>query len=168
MLPPDAKLHAHTASAVQRREPTISKLVTEYNKLCAQITKLIADKKAPPGSIAPLPIPPKGIWQLDVDDAIFQDIGLHDREYDDDDDDDVEPPAWMYDEKVRAGIKAVLELDRCDEEDARLRRETLGMRVWFAEEWQVSRLAMERAGTFLTLNYPGREKSTNKNFRYAG
>jgi hypothetical protein len=113
----------HTESAIKRREPTITKIAAEYNKLCAKIAKLIKAGQAPRGAIAPVPIPPNGLWQLDVDDAIFQDVGLYDR------DADGEPPLWLCDDKVRAGIKAVLELDRCDEEDVRLRRETLALRV---------------------------------------
>ncbi|KAF7343583.1 hypothetical protein MSAN_01978800 [Mycena sanguinolenta] len=136
----DSKLHAHTESAVKRREPTIAKVATEYNKLCTQITKLIADGKAPRGSIAPVPIPTKGLWQLDVDDVIFQDVGLDDGE-----DESTEPPLWLCDEKVRSGIKAMLELDRCNEEEARLRRELRALRVWFAEEWKVVKDAIDRA-----------------------
>lgn len=143
----DRKLREHTESAVKRRQPTISKLAAEYNKLCAQIEKLIREQKAPRGSIAPLPIPPKGLWQLDVDDAIFQDVGLDERE--DDADGDGHPPPWLCDDKVRDGIKALLELDRCGEEDARLRRENLALRVWFKEEWELAVEAIERAGTYL-------------------
>ncbi|KAJ7794405.1 hypothetical protein B0H14DRAFT_3496998 [Mycena olivaceomarginata] len=123
------RLHMNTQSAVKRREPTITKLVTEYNKLCAQIAKLICDANTPPGSMAPIPILPKGLWQVDVDDTLFQDMGI-------DNDTDV-PSPWLSDEKVRAGIKALLELDRCDEEDSRLRREKLALQVWFREEWEI-------------------------------
>ncbi|KAJ7336153.1 hypothetical protein DFH08DRAFT_965053 [Mycena albidolilacea] len=133
----DAKLHAHTESAVKRREPTITKLVTEYNKLCAQIAKLIRDANAPPGSMAPIPIPPKGLWQVDVDDTLFQDVGI--------DNDTDAPSPWLSDEKVRAGIKALLELDRCDEEDSRLRREKLALQVWFREEWEIITEAIKGA-----------------------
>jgi hypothetical protein len=42
-----------------------------------------------------------------VDDAIFKDVGLDDH----DDDYNDEPPLWLCDEKVQAGIKALLELD---------------------------------------------------------
>ncbi|KAJ7339189.1 hypothetical protein DFH08DRAFT_654467, partial [Mycena albidolilacea] len=70
----DSKLHAHTESAVKHRELTITKIVAEYNKLCGQLTKLIKDGKAPAGSTTPLPIPPKGLWQLEVDDVIFLDV----------------------------------------------------------------------------------------------
>ncbi|KAJ7207315.1 hypothetical protein B0H12DRAFT_991225, partial [Mycena haematopus] len=92
---------------------------------------LIKSGKAPPKAIAPMPVPREGLWQLDVDDDIFQDVGLDDR----DDQYDDEPPLWLCDEKVRAGIKAMLDLDRSEEEDARLRREGMALRVWFAEEW---------------------------------
>ncbi|KAJ7867489.1 hypothetical protein B0H14DRAFT_2177689, partial [Mycena olivaceomarginata] len=111
----DSKLHAHTESVVKRRKPTITKIAAEYNKLCGQLAKLIKDGKAPAGSTAPLPIPSKGLWQLEVDDVIFLDIGL-----DDADDNDGEPPPWLCDEKMWVGIKGMLQLDRCDEEDARL------------------------------------------------
>ncbi|KAF7341286.1 hypothetical protein MVEN_01864700 [Mycena venus] len=75
-LATDDKLRAHTESAIKRREPTITKIAAEYNKLCAKIAKHIETSQAPRGAIAPLPIPPNGLWQLDVDDAIFQDMGL--------------------------------------------------------------------------------------------
>ncbi|KAJ7802452.1 hypothetical protein B0H13DRAFT_2244742 [Mycena leptocephala] len=145
---PDSKLHAHTASAVKRQELTISKLASEYNKLCAQIAKIIEDGQAPPGSIAPVEIPPKGLWQLDVDDTIFQDVGLDE---DDNATASTEPPLWLCDEQVRAGIKAVLALDRCDEEDARLLRETCSLRVWFAEEWKMVQRALLDTGMSLYL-----------------
>ncbi|KAJ7684879.1 hypothetical protein DFH06DRAFT_968141 [Mycena polygramma] len=136
----DAKLHAHTESAVKRREPTIAKVAAEYNKLCASIAKLIRDGKAPRNAIAPIPIPAKGLWQLDVDDTIFQDVGLGDN--DENDDYGAEPPLWLCDDNVRNGIKALLELDRCDEEDARLRREARSLRMWFAEEWSMTTTAI--------------------------
>ncbi|KAJ7887859.1 hypothetical protein B0H14DRAFT_2337577 [Mycena olivaceomarginata] len=63
--------------------------------------------KAPqdwPGAITPLPIPPNGLWQLDVEDTIFQDVGLYNR------DDISEPPLWLCNDKVKAGIKAVTDL----------------------------------------------------------
>ncbi|KAJ7476805.1 hypothetical protein FB451DRAFT_1173660 [Mycena latifolia] len=138
----DQKLYSHTESAVKCREPTISKLSTDYNKLCAQISKLVKDGKAPRGAIPPLPIPAKGIWQLDVDDGIWQDGGLDD---DDAGGDGAALPPWLADEKVRAGIKAMLELDRCGEEDARLKKERRALQEWFAEEWAIVNLALERA-----------------------
>ncbi|KAF7369959.1 hypothetical protein MSAN_00625700 [Mycena sanguinolenta] len=68
----------HAAAAIKRREPTINNNVRDYNKLCAEISTLIQGKRAPAGAVAPTPIPVKGIFQLDVDDAIWQDLGLDD------------------------------------------------------------------------------------------
>ncbi|KAJ7362700.1 hypothetical protein DFH08DRAFT_682797, partial [Mycena albidolilacea] len=138
----DSKLHAHTESAVKHCEPTITKIAAEYNKLCGQLAKLIKDGKAPAGSTAPLPIPPKGLWQLEVDDVIFLDVGL-----DDADDNDGEPLSWLCDEQVRVWIKGMLQLDWSYEEDTWLWRETMALQVWFGEEWQLSREVIERAGT---------------------
>ncbi|KAF8160514.1 hypothetical protein K438DRAFT_1548266, partial [Mycena galopus ATCC 62051] len=130
----DSKLHAHTESAVKCRAPTIVKLAAEYNKLCTEIAKIIKNGGAPRGSIALVTIPPKGLWQLNVDDAIFQDVGLDDR-YSDNGDDN--PPLWLSDDNVRKGINAALDLDRCDEEERRLRRENSALRVWFRQEWEI-------------------------------
>jgi hypothetical protein len=138
-------LYAHTEAAVKRREPTISKLNGQYNKLCKEIATLIKQKKAPPHSMAPLPIPADHLWQLDMDDDIWQDIGL------DDDEISAEPPLWLCDEKVRSGIRAMLELDRCKEENVRLKKERCAMQVWFAEEWQVVNLALEQAGVLIMI-----------------
>ncbi|KAJ7727054.1 hypothetical protein B0H16DRAFT_1331768 [Mycena metata] len=140
----DAKLHSHTEAAVKRREPTIARTCAEYNKICAQLQKLIDNRQAPRNAIAPLPIPSKGLWKLDVDDAIFQNVGLDERV---DGEADNNPPLWLSDERVRTGIKAMLELDRCNEEDARLRRERRALQVWFAEEWEVVSRAIEDANS---------------------
>jgi hypothetical protein len=57
------------------------------------------------------------LFSLDVDDGIWQDIGLDETA-----DTDV-PPLWLSDKKVRKGIQGVLLRDRCDEEFCYLRHE---------------------------------------------
>ncbi|KAF7372941.1 hypothetical protein MSAN_00501100 [Mycena sanguinolenta] len=104
-------------------------LVQTYNKLCGQIVKLIRDKHAPKGAVAPPEIQEKGIYQLDVDDMIWQDLGL--------DEDDEEPPVWLTDNRVRSGIRAMFQKDRCEEEAPRLLRERRHLQIWFATEWMV-------------------------------
>ena len=52
------------------------------------------------------------LFSLDVDDDIWQDIGLTET------DDSTDPPLWLSDENVRMGIRAMLEMDRCQEEEA--------------------------------------------------
>ncbi|KAJ7067771.1 hypothetical protein B0H15DRAFT_793738 [Mycena belliarum] len=119
----------HTNQAIQRREPNITKLASSYNKICQDIAALIKAKKAPAGVVAPLPVPAKGIYQIDVDDALWQDLGL-------DGDEEGTPPLWLKDDKVRSGIRALLQKDRCGEEAPRLLREQKHLRVWFATEWK--------------------------------
>ncbi|KAF8180298.1 hypothetical protein K438DRAFT_1603033 [Mycena galopus ATCC 62051] len=118
----------HAGAAIKRRAGTVLSTVKEYNKLCGDISILINAQKAPDGAIAPLPIPTKGVFQLDVDDAIWQDVGL---------DDDTTAAGWLVNKAVRAGIRAMLQKDRCEEEAPHLRREQKHMRIWFAHEWAV-------------------------------
>ncbi|KAF7341438.1 hypothetical protein MVEN_01880900 [Mycena venus] len=117
----------HAGAAIKRREPTITSTVKQYNKLCADIATLIKAKKAPADAVALTPIPTKEIYQLDVDDAIWQDIGL---------DQDTEPVLWLSDNNVRSGIRAMLQKDRCGEEAPRLLRKRRHMQIWFATEWK--------------------------------
>ncbi|KAJ7605716.1 hypothetical protein DFH06DRAFT_947610, partial [Mycena polygramma] len=142
----EKKLQTHTESAVKRREPKISHLKNEYNKLCDLIAAEIKKGRAPRGAIAPERIAKEGLYKLDVDDAIWQDVGLGD------DDDSVEPPPWLSDDHVRSGIRAVLELERTEEEDVILRKERRSMRSWFIEEWTILNGAMEDTADFSTID----------------
>ncbi|KAJ7909808.1 hypothetical protein B0H13DRAFT_1877310 [Mycena leptocephala] len=67
------------------------------------------------GVIAPERIDEKKVWELDVDDSVWQDVGL--------DDDDDEPPLWLSNDGVRKGIPAMLDLERSKEEDLELAKE---------------------------------------------
>ncbi|KAG1858086.1 hypothetical protein F4604DRAFT_1882907 [Suillus subluteus] len=110
------KLHANTQHSIKHCEPSILKLVSTYNGL------------APPFAIPPHSILRDGIFQLNVDDNIWQDIGL--------DDATLNPPVWLSDEAVRNGIWLQLEVDRCFEEEARLMRERSVMQEWILTEWE--------------------------------
>lgn len=131
----DRKIAAHTQDSVRRRDPSIQGPVTKYNKVCLEMSKLISKHRAPRNAHAPLPISPAGIWALDVDDAIWQDLGL------DDDADLQHPPLWLCNNRVRQGIQGILLRDRADEELRRLRNECRGLYEWMAEEWEVLTLA---------------------------
>jgi len=124
------KLEKNAQSRIKRKEPGIQSLVRKYNKLCVELQKLIQAKKAPKGAVAPLEIEVDGLYQLDVDDDIWQDIGLSD-----DYDESLSVPDWLGNERVRMGIKSLLELERCEEEQRRLQHERLAMQEWMLEEW---------------------------------
>ncbi|KAF4587963.1 hypothetical protein EYR38_009924 [Pleurotus pulmonarius] len=129
----DKKAHRQTEDAVKRREPTIDKLARQFNKLCDDMESLIKAKKAPRGSRPPAKIDLQGLYSLDVDDDIWQDIGLQD-----DEDAAAEPPAWLSKESVRNGIKSILARDRCEEEETRLIHERCALQEWFSEEWLIN------------------------------
>ncbi|KAG6834252.1 hypothetical protein H0H93_010868 [Arthromyces matolae] len=133
----EQKLHDHVASQVQRHEPGISGLCRKYNEACEDLQRRLEKGEGPPGAVAPLPIDKSGLFKLDVDDDIWQDVGLYDSDY-------LDLPRWLGDEDVRRGIKAMLELDRCIEEETRLDKEWVAMQRWFQEEWMVMEMAMEK------------------------
>jgi hypothetical protein len=134
----EQRLNDATEKAVKRRDPGIQQLVRKYNTLVTQMEDLIIRKKAPCHARAPLHIDLDGLFRLDVDDHIWQDVGLG---YDFSQSDI--PPAWLADDNVRMGIRAMLDVDRCDEEDKRLGVEEDAMRDWFREEWSVLQKAQE-------------------------
>lgn len=84
----------------------IRKLVSTYNNLCADLSALIRQRRSPPNAIPPNPISPTGIFDLDIDADIWEDIGLNDVV--------PEPPDWLADEDTRAAIRLLLEIDRCN------------------------------------------------------
>lgn len=131
------KLSSHVESAVKRREPGILKLAQTYNTLCSQMSTLVKQRQAPRSAVAPEPIKSDGLFKLDVDDDIWQDVGLEDDVSDTEDSSDtLQIPRWLGDESVRSGIKAQLILDRCIEERNRLSRERCTMQTWMQEEWR--------------------------------
>ncbi|KAG6826001.1 hypothetical protein H0H92_001556 [Tricholoma furcatifolium] len=139
----DNKINEHTAASVKRRDPSISKLAWTYNSLQKKLVELIDKGRAPPGAVVPQKIEMKGLFALDVDDSIWQDTGLTG----DASDIDTTPPPWLADDSVRDGIRALLELDRCMEEDARLKQEFSNIRLWLSEEWDIVNSASEKADT---------------------
>ncbi|KAI6006266.1 hypothetical protein F5J12DRAFT_905739 [Pisolithus orientalis] len=110
-----------TLSEQRLQNHTEASLASSYNNLCLQIVGLIHKGKAPQGSIAPLLIPRDSLFKLD-------DIGLGD------DSDGLLPPR-LADEKVCSGIRSLLELRHCEEEERHLLQERRALTEWFSEEW---------------------------------
>lgn len=111
--------------------------------MCAKMKKLIDQHRAPPGAIAPIPLPRDGLLDLAVDDPIWLDVGLDDL---DADGNPTPVPRWLADEKVRIGIRGLLQLDRCLEEEERLIEERATFQEWAAAEWDAISAASRRAG----------------------
>jgi hypothetical protein len=133
-----AKLEAHAKQQVKHKEPAIQTLARKYNTLCKELLEMIKAKKAPRGAVAPFPIDMDGLFKLDIDDDIWQDVGLTDEN-----DENMEIPAWLGDEYMRKGIKSLLDVDRCTEERRRLISECISMRQWMREEWVIMTSAID-------------------------
>ena len=138
----ETKLHSHVQKQVTRQQPTIAKLAKKYNDMCYDMTKQIEEKKAPKKSIVPVPINREHLFSLDVDDDIWQDIGLDEHESE-------IIPGWLGDENIHEGIKAMLLVKRCVKEVARIKKERTALQEWSREEWQAINAAILMCGKFL-------------------
>ncbi|KAJ3817212.1 hypothetical protein F5880DRAFT_1618497 [Lentinula raphanica] len=107
-------------------------LTCRYLTCRSRYLDLRVTKPAVPHNVtSPKLIPMKDLFNLDVDDNIWQDVGL------DETSDGQNPPLWLCDENVRRGIRSILLRDRCDEEFLRLKHEMQSLQQWMWEEWQV-------------------------------
>jgi hypothetical protein len=151
----EAKLSSHIHNQVKRHEPSIVQLVTKYNKLCTEMLHIKTVGNAPANHLVPTIIEKAGLFQLDVDDDIWQDIGLND--------DIIEgsASAWLCDKNTRRGIKALLELDRCIEEEERLSKERCVLQEWFMEEWEIVQIALSTSANDPSIQY---QLNLRKNF----
>ena len=98
---------------------------------------LMLEGDAPIGSKVPAPIDSKTMWELDVDNELWTEI------FQDDQFQDKDAPKWLCDGPTKKGIRALLELRRCDEELERLTHERGVMYAWL----QGQREQLKHAGS---------------------
>ena len=67
----EQKLNKHVGDSVKQQDPGIQRLVKSYNDICIQICHI-----APRQAFLPCPLDMVGLYNLDVDDAIWHDRGL--------------------------------------------------------------------------------------------
>lgn len=138
----DRHLSANLTSSVKRREPATQQLAAAFNKLCDEMDVEIHHNRAPQGVFSPPRIDRSQLFNLDVDDDLWLDVGLGV----DEDEGSSDIPAWLGDDSVRQGIKTRLELDRCLEEEMRVQLERCALQEWFTEEWSCMSEAELREG----------------------
>lgn len=148
------KLDNNARGQIKRKEPGIQALVRKYNKGCKDLGDIIRKKQGPRGAVMPHEIEMEGLFKLDVDDDIWQDVGLTD------DGDEMAVPDWLGNEVVRRGIKAWLENKRCEEEERRIGLERKSMQEWMREEWLVVTTALADAEENQDLHYQLHERKT--------
>ncbi|KIK64450.1 hypothetical protein GYMLUDRAFT_240994 [Collybiopsis luxurians FD-317 M1] len=114
----EQRINEHTQDSVRQQEPAIAVLACKYNALSPKLINL------------------DNLCNLDVDNDIWLDIGLS---YDD----NAPPLLWLSDENVHAGIRSLLDRDRCKEERKLLQAEHDSMQEWFSEEWHVTQAVLQ-------------------------
>ncbi|KAJ2911998.1 hypothetical protein MD484_g8421, partial [Candolleomyces efflorescens] len=130
----ERRLKTHVEGQFSRSEPNLLNLVKRYNSFCLEIEELIRAGRTPSHVIAPKQLDREGLFALDVDDAIWDDRGLDDHTQD--------IPLWLGDQSVKDGIKALLMVDRCAEEQQYLQKEVEALAAWFMEEWNLVEISL--------------------------
>lgn len=143
----EQRINEHTQDSVKRRNPNLLQLTRKYNKLCADMEILITKRQAPKFAVAQTKIEIEHLFNLDVNDDIWLDIGLG---YELDEQLNGTPPLWLSSDAVRGGIRALLERDRCEEEKIALCSERNSMQEWFSEEWAVAQAAVHNKGQIVS------------------
>jgi len=96
---------------------------------------VLAQGLAPPGVKIPASIPGEGLWDLDVDSDLWMEI-IQDSEYQNKD-----APKWLCDKPTKQGIRAMLQLERSEEELERLDHERTAMHSWHSAQQEQLQLA---------------------------
>ena len=115
--------HAQLKQGLNQRKGGHEQLVKSYDKLRQEMQGLIARGDAPAGATVPNQLSNERLWDLDVDDDLWMELA-RDEQYQDD------APKWLYDEPTKQGIRAMLELERSEEEIERLSHERGVMFSW--------------------------------------
>ncbi|KAJ7810972.1 hypothetical protein B0H14DRAFT_2606852 [Mycena olivaceomarginata] len=127
----EQKLYSHTEAAVKRREKGIQNLAFEYNKQCAKVAQLIRDKNAPRGNAGTTAHPRRvnyGSWTSMMKfgkmlaSTTTKPLSR--------------PPTTVV------WIKAVLQIDRSNEEDIRLKKEQAALQIPHRTDTNTSSCAM--------------------------
>jgi hypothetical protein len=116
------KLHQHTRKAISKRQPTLMKAIRKFNGYCERLEGLFE-----PSSNIPLPLPlPTKLADLRDNSSLMEDVWITPSTS--------KPPAWLEDPDVRVGIRALLKVERCLEEQKRLGIESDNLCRWFGRE----------------------------------
>jgi len=131
------KLTENAIANLKRWEPTLKKLVQKYNQKCRALAEKLRGPRHPRNVKGLSEIDLSTIWDLDVDDDIWN-YALH---LDDDNDDEV--PDWLGNEDMREAIRNRVENERCKEELICLGKERDNLRNWMHTEWMAIKTTME-------------------------
>ena len=96
---------------------------------------LMLQGDAPIGAKVPASVTSENLWELDVDNDLWTEVLLDDQFPHKD------APKWLCDQPTKKGIRAVLEIRRCDEELEQLTHERRVMYSWLQGQGEQLKLA---------------------------
>jgi len=130
------KLTENAMANLKRREPSLKKLVQKYNQKCQALVEKLKGSRRPRHVKGLAEIDLSTIWELDVDDDIWNDALYLD-------DEEEKIPEWLGNEDMRGAIRNRVENERCKEELVRLLKERNNLRSWMVTEWRATKATME-------------------------
>jgi len=124
------RLHQHTRKAISKRQPALMKSIRKFNAYCEKLDNLYD-----PASNIPLPLPlPTKLTELRDNSSLMEDVWITPSEG--------KPPLWLEDSDIRGGIRTMVKLERCVEEQRRLGMESDNLCRWFGRELGAVELAL--------------------------
>ncbi|KAF9522764.1 hypothetical protein CPB83DRAFT_742460, partial [Crepidotus variabilis] len=109
------KLYQQTQNSIKKRQPALVQAIRQYNQYCLQL-----EASYRPTYRIPLPAAlPTKIAQLKGESDLMEDVWITPPH--------VDPPQWLDNSNVKAGIQAVRSIDRSEEEEIRLGFEVSNM-----------------------------------------
>ncbi|KAG2008989.1 hypothetical protein CC2G_014365 [Coprinopsis cinerea AmutBmut pab1-1] len=122
--PLGTNLHQLTRKAIENRQPALMAAIERFNTHRAQLVKLI---KPEWGIVLPRELP-VNLTELRDHSDLMEDVWLTPATG------GAPPPRWLESVDVRRGIRAMLTLERCQEEIVRLNLEADNMCRWYGRE----------------------------------
>ncbi|KAF8425356.1 hypothetical protein L210DRAFT_3653217 [Boletus edulis BED1] len=137
--PLGTKLHQRTRKAIAKRQPTLLSAIRKFNSYCQRLEKLYDPKWAIP---LPQPLPTK-LAELREDQSLMEDVWITPSSG--------QVPLWLEDQDVRHGIRGMLKMERCLEEQRRLGTEADNLCRWYGNELAAVELSLRTPGKALSL-----------------
>lgn len=133
-------MHQKVRASITKRAGPLHTAVKKYNGYCDKLREL----SQPSWKIAlPPPMDSTALDQLKESPDLYEDVWIYPES--------AGPPKWLTDQSVRAGIKATLRIQRCEEEQRRLYTEADNLLRWYhARDAAIQRLLdpVTQPGTF--------------------
>jgi hypothetical protein len=120
-------------SYVRYKEGSIASIWKRYDIAVGKMEELHKRKRTPQGAKVPLRISKDEIWSLDIDSNIWNDTTLDYMVHGTTEDNDL--PEWMTNQEVKDGICAMLDIDRCLEEEQQLKWDREALQLFSQEQW---------------------------------